>query len=479
MINLVITAFGLLLLILGFYLMSFGFGTPPNISFFFVGLCFAVFGVIIIVFFGGRISLSEFKVPSPKVAIPKKEKKAPKGPKGITPKKIKIGKPIKPKPKAKGTEELKKMVTDRRLKPVPEEKKEEKRKPPEEVPGKMHPTVSMISEPSEKEEAVMAGEKMMEGVPSEEQVEVKVEKEPVVTKEKISEELPEEKPITTEEKPGLVEEYVVEEVPKEKPALIEEELVEEVPKEAVEVKEKGEKESEEEIIKPFIRRKEVTEEKVTKEKVEKPKPKLKPKLKIDEKKEITKDEKETRETVLNRLTKLKESYMKAETNIEDMIEDRLDSFKGTLNKIKAESKEPAIIWSFDAMDVQETMIDTISKAENKVLMMYPWIRNIDVSILRKFMDTESRMIIQEAGLDDDASVELIKLLSDNNVEIRTLPHVHTVVVVSDEDNGLIISTDPIYESFEVGIVYKDNKSIQEIERLFEEAWNLSNEIKLE
>ena len=151
-----------------------------------------------------------------------------------------------------------------------------------------------------------------------------------------------------------------------------------------------------------------------------------------------------------RLDRLKENYIKNAKDIESIIDERLDSFKGTLDTLKSESQEPSIIWSFDAGDVQEALKDTISKADNKILMMYPWIRNIDVSILKKFMDTESRMIIQEASLDDDTSVELIRLLMENNVEIRTMPHIHTVAVVSDNNNGLIISTDPIYESFEVG-----------------------------
>ncbi|MBU4548079.1 MAG: hypothetical protein KKH76_04705, partial [Euryarchaeota archaeon] len=145
----------------------------------------------------------------------------------------------------------------------------------------------------------------------------------------------------------------------------------------------------------------------------------------------------------------------------------------------SESKAPSIIWSFDAADVQDAMKETIISAEKKVIMMYPWIRNIDVGILKKFMDTKSRMIIQEASLDDDAAVELIKVLLDNDVQIKTMPHVHTVALVSDDNHGLIISTDPIYESFEVGVIYKDEKSISEIEKLFEEAWGLSKDIELE
>lgn len=60
-----------------------------------------------------------------------------------------------------------------------------------------------------------------------------------------------------------------------------------------------------------------------------------------------------------------------------------------------------------------------------------------------------------------------------------MPHVHTVAVVSDESNGLIISTDPIYESYEVGVIYKDTKSILEIERMFDDAWSISKEVNLE
>ncbi len=185
------------------------------------------------------------------------------------------------------------------------------------------------------------------------------------------------------------------------------------------------------------------------------------------------------EFVKNRLERMKKDYTENSKEIENLIDERLDSFKGTLDKLKFESQEPSIIWSFDSGNVKDTLTDTISKAENRVLMMYPWIRNIDVSVLKKFIDTESRMIIQEASLDDETSVELIKVLLDNNVKIRTMPSVHTVAVVADKKNGLIISTDPIYESFEVGVVYKDPKSIEEIEKLFEDAWNISKDINLE
>ena len=74
MINLIVTVFGGLLLILGFYGMSFGFYTPPNIGFFFGGLFSSVFGVMLAVFYGSRVNLS--RSPSkPRTKIPKQTPK--------------------------------------------------------------------------------------------------------------------------------------------------------------------------------------------------------------------------------------------------------------------------------------------------------------------------------------------------------------------------------------------------------------------
>ena len=67
------------------------------------------------------------------------------------------------------------------------------------------------------------------------------------------------------------------------------------------------------------------------------------------------------EFVKKRLDSLKESYIENAQDIESIIDERLDSFKGTLGKLKTESKEPGIIWSFDAGDVQEAMRETIPK----------------------------------------------------------------------------------------------------------------------
>ena len=54
MINLLVTVFGGLLLILGFYGMSFGFSTPPNFGLFFGGLVSSVFGIILMIFYASR-----------------------------------------------------------------------------------------------------------------------------------------------------------------------------------------------------------------------------------------------------------------------------------------------------------------------------------------------------------------------------------------------------------------------------------------
>ena len=387
MINLIITALGIVLIIGGFYAMSFGFSTPPNPLLFFAGLFLSVLGAILVIMFGSKIESGNLT----KIKMPKKEISS-KNTGKITPKEGKnqeltIKKPMMAK-KPKGTENIKNRVAQETGNNTTGDRKQI-------IPRKINPkrVPKNLREPGTTKEAL---------------------EEPKVVGEQHNSKksLPTENVIPTSETPIKAPKAVKE--PK-------------IRKKVKPVKYTGEDEDE------FVK---------------------------------------------NRLNRLKESYIKNTKDIENLIEERLDSFKGTLDQIKSESKDPSIIWSFNAGEVQETMKDTILKANNRILMMYPWIRNIDVSVLKRFMETRSKMIIQEASLDDDASVELIKLLMENNVEIRTMPHVHTVAIVSDAENGLIISTDPIYESFEVGVIYKDQKSIEEIERMFEEAWSLSQNIEL-
>lgn len=395
MINLIITALGIVLVVGGFYAMSFGFSTPPNPLLFFMGLFISVLGAISVIMFGSRIESGNLNIHAPEMKMPKKKGNSSKSAGKIIPKKSEPStkKPITAK-KPQETENIKKMVASESGNIAQGEKKQT-------IPRKIKP--KRVS---------------------------KDLREPATAKDNLNE-----------------PQAVKEEHKAMKPVL---------PKEKAPTIAKA----------PAKDPEAVKEEPKTRKKV---KP-VKPTTELDK----TEDE-----FVKNRLNRLKESYIKNTKDIENLIEERLDSFKGTLDQIKSESKDPSIIWSFDAGEVQETMKDTILKANNRILMMYPWVRNVDVSVLKRFMETESKMIIQEASLDDDASVELIRLLMDNNVEIRTMPHVHTVAIVSDEENGLIISTDPIYESFEVGVIYKDQKSIEEIERMFEEAWNLSQDISLE
>jgi len=355
MINIVIAALGVVLVIGGFYSMSYGFRTPPSISFFFMGLVITLLGVLLVIIFGSKINMAEFKT-SPEKRV-SESKKSSKGTKSV----------IKPK------------------------------EMPESSP-KIKADVSKKSEESSIKKLVTDKKK-------------KTTEKPVVSKKMEAEK------VSSDEKPG----FSIRKAPKDKPEI--------VPRKIKPVSAKsilGDKTNKPELV-----------HKETKTKLKEREP------------QSVKSDKAKDHYVMDGLNLLKETHINT-SDIEKLIEERLDSFKGTLNKIKSKSKDPCIIWSFDSGDVQDTMLDTILKANKKVLMMYPWVRNIDVSILKRFMETDTKMILQEASLDDDASVELIKLLMENNVKIRTMPHVHTVAVVSDEDNGLIISTDPIYESFEVG-----------------------------
>ncbi|MGC9517345.1 MAG: hypothetical protein ACP5C3_06590 [Methanomicrobiales archaeon] len=470
MINLIITIFGALLIIAGIYAMTFGFGTPPNFLFFFLGLCCAVLGFMLLIIFGSNVDLSELRKPKTKTTV----KPVKKTSRGSTKSAERVKQVIQSKNKAKPE-----------IKPVKKVYKEPE-KPAEIKPQKIEkkPEKPVEIKPQKVEKSL---EKPVEIKPQ--KVEKSLEKPVEIKPQKVEKSL---------EKPGEIK---PQKVKKEDQSIIEK-TDKELEKPAEKIREKTKKESIVDLIKKrqaekSKQEKSESEGKSFVEDIEPVKPEDKPVPAEDESKKVPKEEpdkeklkpitpvpktdldKDDKHYVKERLDKLKQDYIENVADVEDLIEERLESFRGTLNKIKSESKEPNIIWSFDAADVQDAMKETILKAENKIIMMYPWVRNIDVGILKKFMDTESKMIIQEASLDDDASVELIKVLQDNNVEIKTMPHVHTVAVVSDESNGLIISTDPIYESFEVGVIYKDENSISEIEKLFGEAWELSNDVKLE
>ncbi|MGB9978591.1 hypothetical protein [Methanobacterium sp.] len=389
MINLIITAFGIVLVIGGIYAMyTWGFATPPNILAFFIGLLLAVVGAVLLVLFGGRIETGNLTG----TKMPKNEepsKNTGKMPKMGKKPDSSIKKPMIAK-KPRETENIKNKTT-------PEARNTTTENSAQIIPRKINPkrAPKNLREPGTTKEVLE--EPKVVGAQNSTNITAPIKRNPIIPSNSSTK-----SPEAVQKKPKRIK--------KVKP------------------------------VRP------------------------------------TADNED--EFVKNRLNRLKESYIQNTKDIENLIEERLDSFKGTLDQIKSESKDPSIIWSFDAGEVQETMKDTILKANSRILMMYPWIRNVDVSVLKRFMETESKMIIQEASLDDDASVELIKLLMENNVEIRTMPHVHTVAIVSDEENGLIISTDPIYESFEVGVIYKDQKSIEEIERMFEEAWGLSQSIEL-
>ena len=124
--NLLVTIFGGLLLILGFYGMSFGFSTPPNFGLFFGGLCAAVFGIILMIIFATKVDLSrpteKPRVASSKVTPKHVEGKPRKGAIDSIGKNIKpAAKPrssqkIKPKPKQVSVDKTKPVVTPEKIK---------------------------------------------------------------------------------------------------------------------------------------------------------------------------------------------------------------------------------------------------------------------------------------------------------------------------------------------------------------------------
>lgn len=499
MIKLIVTICGGLMIIAGFYAMYWGFAIPPNILLFFLGLILAVAGLFLVILFSSGIEMPEKRASTTPRTVP-----------NPTPIMKARPKPVKVEKEKKVTTEAKKketLETIEKIKPQPRIKKPKKVERPEmstksaEAEKPSEPIGSREIKPKKKPD-IGKTSTLPPKAAFQSSSEVKKPVEKPVEKESVKpdkEELEKFKPVEPEVEKAETVKPVEPVKPKVEPTKPEVEKAESVKPEAEPVKTKPvpritrpdkkkdkkpdiiaeQKDKLEEPAKPKEEKPEKERKPITPVKTEEPQ--TPPVLKRPDLTKLRSNSSKTKEEtyVKQRLERMKESYIQNTQDIESIIDERMDSFKGTLGKLKNESKEPGIIWSFDADDVQNAMMDTISKANHRILMMYPWIRNIDVGILKKFMDTESRIIVQEASLDDDASVELLKLLQDKEVQIRTMPHVHTITVVADDSNGLIISTDPIYESYEVGVIYKDQKSIEEIERMFEDAWEISQDVDLE
>ncbi len=136
MINLLITAFGVALILGGFYAMSFGFSSPPNFSLFFIGLCISVLGAMLIIIFGSKINFADLNVKNPKKDSSKNNKPQMKSqtiPKEIKPKPSKKTKLTVPQEESKEAANIKKLVTSEKPKDI------EKPKEIQEVPRKITP----------------------------------------------------------------------------------------------------------------------------------------------------------------------------------------------------------------------------------------------------------------------------------------------------------------------------------------------------
>jgi len=155
---------------------------------------------------------------------------------------------------------------------------------------------------------------------------------------------------------------------------------------------------------------------------------------------------------------------------------KMNSIKDSINKIKSESEEPSLIWSFDTKDLQKSMRDIVLKSENKVLMMYPQLKDIDPEVTMKLIDNKSRLIIQEDNLEDKESLELIKILLEKNVHINTKPLINTIIIISDETKSLVLFTDPKFEGLKIGLKHENTFSAIEG---FEKAWKSSEDLNLE
>ncbi len=144
-----------------------------------------------------------------------------------------------------------------------------------------------------------------------------------------------------------------------------------------------------------------------------------------------------------------------------------------------ESKPKTYIIHADGDITSKDAFDDMAKSTKKqMLIEIPAIRDIDSEFLSKLSSLDVRMIIQEFDLKDISYVLLITSLLEQNIKIRTMAKVNTINLISDDSQALIMSESSFYNGSDVGAVYDDLESISNIRTMFESAWNLAQDLKI-
>ena len=139
---------------------------------------------------------------------------------------------------------------------------------------------------------------------------------------------------------------------------------------------------------------------------------------------------------------------------------------------------PKLLRSFvvygDGLITSSEAFDKLATDVNKEIMLeIPSLNDLSDRFLSHVPTVYSRVIINDFDVSDMSYMILVSSLLKQGVQIKTVPQVHSINLITDDSNAMIISKGSNNSDVEYGAIYEDRKSISEIRTSFEKTWDIA------
>lgn len=123
---------------------------------------------------------------------------------------------------------------------------------------------------------------------------------------------------------------------------------------------------------------------------------------------------------------------------------------------------------------QEAFDNLVINVNKEIMLEIPSLNDLSDRVLSHVPTIYSRVIINEFDVSDMSYMFLLSSLLKQGVHIKTVPKVHTINLITDDDHAMIISEGK--NSMEYGAIYDDRNSISNIRADFEKTWNIASSL---
>lgn len=121
--------------------------------------------------------------------------------------------------------------------------------------------------------------------------------------------------------------------------------------------------------------------------------------------------------------------------------------------------------------------DKLSRNINKEVMLeIPSLNDLSESFLANVPSIYSRVIINDFDVNDVSYMILVSSLLKQGVQIKTVPNVHSINLITDDSYAMIISRGSVNSDVEYGAIYDDMDSISAIRANFEKTWDIASDL---